>query len=91
MQVALGDLLGCGRHRPQRSQHPARHEPAEHDGEHRHDGERDGGLGDELVEILGVLGGRLRRELTGDLHLVRGGGAGLELRARAATSRRAIL
>ena len=80
MEVSFGDLLGCGRHRPQRTEHPPRHEPAENDSQHRHDAERDGGLRDELVEVVGVLGGCLRGELTGDLQLFGRGSAGLELR-----------
>ncbi len=82
VQVAFGDLLGSGRHCPERPQHAARHKPATHDGEGSHDGECEAGLGEELVEILGVLGGSLGAELTGDLHLVSGGAVVTELRAR---------
>jgi hypothetical protein len=54
VQVALRDLARRRRHRPQRSQDPARDQPAEGDRDHGHDRERDPGPDEQLVEIFGV-------------------------------------
>ena len=54
VQVALGDLPGGRRHRPQRAQDPARDQPAERDRDHGHDRQRDPGSDEQLVEIVGV-------------------------------------
>ena len=54
VQVALGDLPGGRRHRPQRAQDPARDQPAERDRDHGHDRQRDPGPDEQLVEIVGV-------------------------------------
>ncbi len=66
MQVAFADLLGLVCHRAQRCEHPAGDDPAERDREHSHDCERDRGLDQQLLEIMGVLcpglGAELRRK-----------------------------
>ena len=54
VQVALGDLPGGRRHRPQRAQDPARDQPAERDRDDGHDRQRDPGLDESLVETVGV-------------------------------------
>ena len=63
MQIPFGDLLGGGFHRPQRPQHAACGKPAETDGEHGHDGQREAGLSEQLMKITRVLGRCLRAEL----------------------------
>lgn len=51
VQVALGDLTSGGGHDPQRSQDPARDEPAEQHGYSDHGDEDDAGTDEELAGI----------------------------------------
>jgi hypothetical protein len=48
VQVGLGDLAGGGGDGPQRSQHPAGHQPAQCDGDRQHDRQRDTGQEEQL-------------------------------------------
>ena len=69
MQVVLGDPLGGRRHLPQRAQHPARDNPAEHERHDGHDAQRDGRPDQERVRYgrmqMRGLGRRPRAALRG--------------------------
>ena len=54
VQVALGDVPGGLRHRPQRAQDPARDQPSERERDHGHDRQRDPRPDEQLMEIFGV-------------------------------------
>jgi hypothetical protein len=56
VQGTLGDPARGRGHHPQRLQHAAGDKPSEADGDHGHDGERDGGLDEELVQVGCLLG-----------------------------------
>jgi hypothetical protein len=62
VQVGGGDLTRRRGNGPQRAQHPARHQPAQADGEHRHPGQREPGLDEQLAQLGRVLMSRLRFE-----------------------------
>jgi hypothetical protein len=55
VQVGRRDLLGGGDDRTKSAQDASGDDPAERDGDHRHEGERDPGIDQELVQSLGPL------------------------------------